>query len=68
MSSKKKRHAIVGKQCVACGVCVNECPRDAISIFKGLYAKVNEKRCIGCGRCKKACPASIIAMLENEVL
>ena len=40
-------------RCVACGVCVKVCPRDAISIHKGCYAVVDENLCIGCGICRK---------------
>ena len=44
-------------RCVACGVCVKTCPRDAISIYRGCYATVDENLCIGCGICEKNCPA-----------
>ena len=36
-------------RCVACGVCANVCPREAVSIYKGCYAIVDEALCIGCG-------------------
>lgn len=47
-------------RCVACGVCMNVCPREAISILQGKYAVVNDSLCIGCGLCKKACPAGVM--------
>ena len=47
-------------RCVACGVCMKACPRDAISIYKGCYAVVDEALCIGCGLCEKACPAGVM--------
>ena len=47
-------------RCVACGLCVKACPRDAISVYKGCYAVVDEEKCIGCGLCEKACPAGIM--------
>ncbi len=55
--------------CVSCGACVLECPRDAISIYKGCYAVVDVQKCIGCGLCHKACPANAIVMedVETEV-
>ena len=46
--------------CVACGVCVKVCPKDAISIYKGCYAVVDEEQCIGCGICEKNCPAGVM--------
>lgn len=55
--------AIIDKeQCVACGCCVDFCPKNAISMFKGKYAVVDEELCVGCGKCSKICPASIINM------
>jgi MinD superfamily P-loop ATPase containing an inserted ferredoxin domain len=50
------------KQCVACGCCVNICPKNAIAMFKGKYAVVDEELCVGCGKCSKICPASVINM------
>ncbi|HCL02690.1 MAG TPA: 4Fe-4S ferredoxin [Lachnoclostridium phytofermentans] len=68
MLPKKKRMAeVLKKHCVACGVCVNVCPRDAITIYRGIHAAVNEERCIGCSKCSKACPAGTIQMMEWEV-
>ena len=38
-------------RCVACGVCVKVCPRDAVSIYKGSYSVVDEENCNNyCGR------------------
>lgn len=55
-----KRYAVVGKDCVACGCCVKVCPRDAISVWKGVNAKVDKETCIGCGKCAGECPAGTI--------
>ena len=52
--------------CVACGVCANQCPRQAISIYKGCYAVVDVTKCVGCGICEKACPAGSITVNELE--
>ena len=35
--------------CVACGCCLKVCPRQALSVFKGSYAVVNQDACVGCG-------------------
>lgn len=41
--------------------CLREsCPKDAISIYKGCYAQIDEEKCIGCGICEKNCPAGVI--------
>ena len=61
-----KKLAVVDKSiCVACGVCAAKCPRDAISIYKGCYALVDEK-CVGCGICARACPAGCISVEAKE--
>lgn len=56
------KKAIVAKnKCVACGVCSAKCPKNAISIFKGITAVVDIDKCIGCNLCNKACPANAIS-------
>ncbi|NEX00912.1 MULTISPECIES: 4Fe-4S binding protein [Pseudobutyrivibrio] len=52
--------------CVACGVCVGQCPKGAISIYKGCYAFVDTEKCVGCGLCEKACPANAICLVESD--
>ena len=65
MASKK--FASVGKDCVACGCCVKVCPKEAISVWKGVYAKVDDTKCVGCGKCEKECPAgAVILKLRGE--
>lgn len=62
-----KRKAIINtRECVACGCCIKVCPRSAISIPLGIYAKINNELCIGCGKCAKECPASIIKLEVTE--
>jgi len=53
-------------RCVACGVCALQCPRNAISIYKGCYAVVDVGKCVGCALCEKACPAGSINVMEVE--
>lgn len=53
-------------RCVACGVCALQCPREAITIYKGCYAVVNTSKCVGCGICEKACPAGSIAVCNTD--
>lgn len=65
MSISKKK-ATVSKECVACGRCLKACPINAIAIYKGMYAVVDEDRCLGCGKCAAACPASVISIVLRE--
>ena len=63
-----KRYAQPARhRCVSCGACTKECPRDAIHIYRGCYALVDEAACIGCKKCAKVCPADCIAILPREV-
>lgn len=62
-----KKLAMVDKgRCAACGACAKECPKDAILIWKGCYAKMDATLCVGCGRCAKICPAGCIEVKERE--
>ncbi len=57
-----RRAAVAAHACVACGSCVHSCPRDAVRIVKGSFARINHERCVGCGKCSAACPASVVEM------
>lgn len=62
----KKFARVIKDECVACGACLSECPRNAISIFKGCYSVIDETMCVGCGLCAKACPAQAIEKVMVE--
>ncbi len=66
VKKKTKKNAVVSNQCVACGVCMQVCPFEAIRIYKGIQAKVDLEKCVGCGKCAKACPASVIEIHKEE--
>lgn len=64
---KAKKYALSDKKrCVACGACMQECPRHAVSIWRGCYAKIDDKLCVGCGKCANVCPAGSIDILQRE--
>ena len=61
-----KKIAVVDQtRCVGCGACVKACPKGAIAVWKGCYAKVGETKCVGCGLCAKTCPAGCLATQER---
>ena len=66
MKHMKKIATADQKICVACGVCLNTCPKGAISIDRGCYAVVDDAKCVGCGLCAKACPAGCIEIKERS--
>jgi NADH-quinone oxidoreductase subunit F len=49
-------YSIIDEKCPGCGLCVRECPVDAIT-FKGKKKPViiDETKCTGCGACYKIC-------------
>ena len=66
MAIQSKRRAVVDTSlCVACGACMEVCPRGAITVWKGSYSVVDDALCIGCGLCAKECPASVIRVEDR---
>lgn len=63
--ANKRKAQVPTELCVACGQCTKTCPKQAISIYKGMYAVV-DGGCVGCGICAKACPAGIISLVEAQ--
>ena len=57
---------ILKNDCVACGACRKVCPKSALSIYRGCYAKVDSDLCAGCGKCSQTCPANAIKIKERE--
>jgi electron transport complex protein RnfB len=64
-------------KCVACGKCVEECPRNIITLWPlnrkvvvacssrdkgGIARKACSVACIGCGKCEKVCPVQAIVI------
>ena len=63
MALKNKKTAFIPPaQCAACGVCEKACPKGAVRVLSGVFARADRGACVGCGLCAKACPASIIEM------
>lgn len=71
---------IIAEKCVACGKCVNACPKHIIklipsnkthivncsSLAKGVAVnKVCSAGCIGCGICEKNCPNEAVKIENN---
>jgi ferredoxin len=51
--------------CAGCGICIDACPRDAISLAEGV-AHIDTVRCTSCGQCVDVCPAA--AIVDAEVM
>jgi len=47
-------------KCTGCGICVKDCPADAIQMKASRKAKINMDECIRCGRCHDNCPQNAV--------
>jgi len=43
------------ENCVACGICIKNCPEKAIAYNKNRKAQIDYDKCIGCGQCVASC-------------
>ena len=65
---KKRRAYVEQKDCVACGGCVKVCPLNAIQVYRGLYAQVDEAKCVGCGKpMEELVPNTVEASSEKHL-
>lgn len=53
---------VEGSICTGCGICVDDCPMDAITLNTSNEAEVNADSCIGCGVCTRVCPAGAVLL------
>jgi len=58
----KRKARVSVEECVACGCCVKVCSKGAITVPRGISAKIDSELCVGCGKCAKECPASVITL------
>ncbi|HAF95068.1 MAG TPA: 4Fe-4S ferredoxin [Elusimicrobia bacterium] len=66
-SGKKAQHSglfprIRNSKCVRCGLCITECPVNAIRED----FTVDEAKCTGCGKCAEMCPYKAIASAQRS--
>lgn len=73
--SAKKFPNVNYEVCVACSVCVYDCPFDSLALKTNVYGKdkvnkltaypvlANKGKCTSCGICSKACPVTAITMI-----
>lgn len=60
------------ERCKQCGLCVDVCPKQAISYGAGInaggynYTVIDDGRCIACGMCYTICPDGVYEVLGQE--
>ncbi len=62
---KNEYKGIVDDSCIGCGLCVDLCMMEAISL-NALTAQINSFYCCGCLTCEEGCPTNSIKILEEN--
>ncbi|MBE0428822.1 MAG: 4Fe-4S binding protein [Thermoleophilia bacterium] len=50
----------ISEECLACGVCMDECPVEAISEGDDIFV-IAATECTDCGSCSEVCPNDSIS-------
>jgi ferredoxin len=51
---------VFGNVCISCGLCVDACPREAITLQSDGRAVIDLDLCTSCGECVRVCPTNAI--------
>jgi len=55
---------ILPDKCEGCGICLRECPSEAISGGKRMVHIINQEKCSKCGTCLDVCPTRFSAVVK----
>jgi ferredoxin len=59
---------ILGEKCQGCGLCLEECPEEAIDGGKGMIHVIDQDECTKCGTCMRVCPDEYGAVVKAGVV
>ncbi len=48
------------EMCNGCGICIDECPVEAITLNEMNKAQIDEESCIRCAKCHDVCPEEAV--------
>lgn len=55
---------ILPDKCQGCGICLRDCPTEAISGGKRMVHVIDQSKCTKCGTCLDVCPAKFSAVVK----
>lgn len=55
---------ILPDKCQGCGICLRDCPTEAIIGGKRMVHVIDQEKCIKCGTCLEVCPARFSAVVK----
>ncbi len=57
---------ILSDKCIACQICIGECPVGAIELSPDGVAVIDPEVCVGCGKCADVCPVEAVAFDQSK--
>jgi len=61
-------HVILGKRCISCGKCQDNCPEKNTIREGNDYFYIEVSTCLNCGQCKSVCPVEAIVEADSEFI
>ena len=57
---------IIEDRCIACQICIGECPVAAIQLSPEGVAHIDPELCVGCGKCSDSCPVDAVRFEKKK--
>src|SRR5271169_2524202 len=57
---------IIPDKCIACQICIGECPVGAIELSRDGVALIDPEVCVGCGKCFESCPVNAVQYQKKK--